>query len=78
MTGLIPTDTDIDEAIIAELTDAPDVVAWADIRDRIPGSYWRKVERAVALHFAGRVVAWKCGGATFMELPLTATAGRAA
>lgn len=67
--AILPTDAEIDAAILAAIDVAGDVVPWAIIRGAVPGAYWRKVERLVALHHDGLVDTWKHGGRTFVELP---------
>ena len=66
------TPQQLDSAILAALHESGgDVVAWSELRDRLPRApYWRKTEALVRLHQTGAVLAVKFAGRTFVSLPV--------
>ncbi|GAA1462688.1 hypothetical protein [Williamsia maris] len=65
------TDGEVSELIVSLVENAPDSVAWADIRSQLPRTNWRAGELAVALHLSGRIYASKWHGRTYLCEPLT-------
>ncbi|WP_191499501.1 hypothetical protein [Mycobacterium simulans] len=65
----------LDDAILTVLGEAGDVMAWSALRTRLPDApYWAKVRALVELHQARRVHAFKIGGRTYVDLPITVAA----
>ncbi|MGV7277007.1 hypothetical protein PJJ83_07875 [Mycobacterium kansasii] len=64
-----PTDDEIDTAILREIDASRDeFVAWAVIRERVPGSFWRKGEALARLFCDGRVYTIKVRGRNYVAL----------
>ncbi|MEZ0341756.1 hypothetical protein ACAG25_17455 [Mycobacterium sp. pV006] len=64
-----PTDDEIDAAILREIDASRDeFVPWALIRERVPGSFWRKGEALARLFCDGRVYAIKNRGRNYVAL----------
>jgi hypothetical protein len=68
------TDEEIDTAIMNACEQAwaggRETVARAAIRSRIPGGFWRMGERLLALHYAGRIDAYRFGGRNYLAKPV--------
>lgn len=64
------TDDQIDAAILAALADAGDgdLLPWAEVRRRLPGSESQKGDRLIALWHTGRVWLVKIGGRNYVGL----------
>ena len=68
------TDEEVDTAIMdacerAWATGRLETVAWATIASRLPGGFWQQGERLVALHYAGRIEAYRFGGRNYLAKP---------
>lgn len=61
------TVTDIERAILALLPADGSLVAWRDIRPKIPGSYWDKSGALTALHEQYRVTVVKVAGRNYVR-----------
>ncbi|GAT09375.1 hypothetical protein H7I77_01855 [Mycolicibacterium novocastrense] len=68
-TATEPTDDEIDAAILREIdTSRDEFVPWAQVRERVPGSFWRKGEALARLFCSGRVYAIKVRGRNYVAL----------
>lgn len=64
-----PTDDEIDAAILCEINASRDeFIAWAVIRERVPGSFWRKSEALARLFCDGLVYVIKARGQNYVAL----------
>ena len=70
----VATDEEIDTAIMDACERAwagcRETVAWASIQSRAPGGFWRQAERLLALHYSGRIDAYRFGGRNYLAKPL--------
>lgn len=68
------SDDEIDAAIMKACERAwgkdRQVVAWASIRNRVPGGVAQICERLLALHYAGRIYLYKFGGRNYLATPI--------
>lgn len=80
MTAVItaPQSTATDEEIDAAIMNACErawamgrqTVAWAAIASQVPGGFWQQGERLLALHYAGRIDAYRFGGRNYLAKPV--------
>lgn len=63
----IPTQTDIEDAIMAVLPADGTLMAWRDIRTQIPGGFWSQAQALDHLHENYRVSVVKVRGRAYVR-----------
>lgn len=61
------TQAQIEQAILALLPADGSIMAWRDIRPKIPGGYWDKSGALTSLHEQYRVTVVKVGGRNYVR-----------